>query len=159
MFGTLKKMQKYVSSSATRTQKIAARMAQKILRAKNRRKKALIIALKGNLGAGKTTFVRGFVQGIIKRKIQSPTFVLMKRFSIPSGVSKTFKTIFHIDAYRLKNAKAAGILRLKELADDPSALILIEWPERIQSALPRRRSTIYLSHTSFSKRIIKITGI
>jgi len=70
----------FLSKSVKKTQRIAADLAQKIIKTK----KSAVIALEGELGAGKTVFVKGFAKALgIKSKIKSPTFVLMKKYKVP----------------------------------------------------------------------------
>lgn len=105
---------------------------------------ALVVALEGELGAGKTVFVRGFTQGLgIKKTITSPTFVLMKRFPIGGGFYKNF---FHIDAYRLKNGKIPLELGLKEIIRDPKNIVAVEWASRIKKCLGGNVLRIFLEH-------------
>jgi tRNA threonylcarbamoyladenosine biosynthesis protein TsaE len=104
-----------------------------------RRKRALVIALQGDLGAGKTTFTQGFARGLgIKRRMASPTFIIMRRFALP----RSSGNIYHIDAYRLKKLDSLEVLGFKEILADPKNVILIEWPEKIKKILPRQ--TIWL---------------
>ena len=150
-------MTRYLSKSATETKAIAARLARKIFSSKKPLKNAVVIVLKGELGAGKTTFAQGFIGACVTRKkVQSPTFVLVKRFLISKKHSLPLRNIFHIDAYRLKNGKEAMPLRLHELFSDPTALILIEWPERIFSVIPKKHTRITLSHKTARERTISI---
>ncbi|MEK7636580.1 MAG: tRNA (adenosine(37)-N6)-threonylcarbamoyltransferase complex ATPase subunit type 1 TsaE [Patescibacteria group bacterium] len=159
-------MTRSISKRTAETKAIAARLARKIFFSagggsasggKKPSENAVVIVLKGDLGAGKTTFARGFIGACITRKkVQSPTFVLMKRFPISKKHSGVFRNIFHIDAYRLKNEKEATSLRLYELFSDPTALILIEWPERIFSIIPKKHTRVLFSHKTPRERIINI---
>ncbi len=152
-------MIRYISKRTTKTKEIAARLARKILSSKKPLKNAVVVALKGELGAGKTTFAKGFIGACsIRKKVQSPTFVLMKRFSISKKRSRIFRNIFHIDAYRLKNEKEAIPLRLHELFSDSTALILIEWPERIFSIIPKKHTRVSFFHKTARERVITISG-
>jgi tRNA threonylcarbamoyladenosine biosynthesis protein TsaE len=104
--------------------------------------KALLVELSGNLGAGKTTFTQELARQLkIKEKITSPTFVLMKKYSIDFG---QFKTLVHIDAYRVENSEEISILNFPELLSNPENLILLEWPEKIADILPEEKITITL---------------
>lgn len=91
-----------------------------------------VVCLYGDLGAGKTTLVQGIARGLgIKKRVNSPTFVLIRQY----------KNIYHVDLYRLESAKELG---LEELWENPSNIILIEWPEIIESILPKNHWKIYL---------------
>jgi tRNA threonylcarbamoyladenosine biosynthesis protein TsaE len=110
------------------------------------RKKALVFALRGDLGAGKTTFAQGFLKGLgFKKRAPSPTFVLIRRHSLKkrslgkrsrrSG-RKVFTDVFHVDAYRLKKPGHLAALGFKEILADPRHIVLIEWPERVARIVP-----------------------
>ena len=98
--------------------------------ARIKKKNALILALSGNLGSGKTTFIQGFLRAAgIRRKITSPTFVLIKNYKIQT---ENYKRVYHIDCYRIKKSKELLDLGLKEILNNPENIVLIEWPERIK---------------------------
>jgi|SRR3989344_5733756 len=122
---------KYISYSDIETKQIAENFA------KNR--KSNIIALIGELGAGKTTFTQGFAKGLgIKDRIISPTFVLVRQHKIPNS-----KGIFyHIDLYRLENPKDLKELGITEFWSNPENIVLIEWAEKIKDLLPKNITRI-----------------
>ena len=126
-----------VTKSAEETKKVAKLFAKDIIGEFQVGKKATIIALVGNLGAGKTTFTQGFAEGLgIKEKIHSPTFVILKEYKI---TSEKFKYFYHIDCYRLKNEKDAKTIDLEEIIKNPENLVLIEWAERVKKILPKKQ--------------------
>ncbi len=117
----------YTTKSFQDTQKIGQDLAKEILNLP-KQKHAIILCLSGNLGGGKTTFMQGFAQGLgIKEKILSPTFVIMKKFN----------NFYHIDCYRLNSDEDAVELGLKEIINNPQNIVAIEWPEKIESLLPK----------------------
>lgn len=102
---------------------------------------ATIIGLKGNLGAGKTTFTQNLAQVLnIEEKINSPTFVIEKIYEI-SG-NENFDKLIHIDAYRLESGKELEALNWQEISADPKNIIILEWPEKVQDILPENLPTI-----------------
>ena len=77
--------QEYLTNSFTQTKKLGEKLAKEILNFPLK-KKAVALALIGDLGGGKTTFLQGFARGLgVKGKILSPTFVIMKKFQVPSS--------------------------------------------------------------------------
>lgn len=103
---------------------------------------AITVWLIGDLGAGKTTFVQNLAKEMeVEEDIQSPTYVLMKSYSVPnnrtqSGAKRRFNRLVHIDAYRLNDSAELAALKPAEFLQDPQTLVLIEWPERVAKALP-----------------------
>lgn len=111
---------------------------------------ATVVALQGDLGAGKTTFTQGFAHTLgIKRRLISPTFVIMRRYPIRAGgatIRAKFKNLYHIDAYRFKKADALEALGFHEILEDPAAIVLIEWPENVKKLLPRGTTWLKFRH-------------
>lgn len=95
---------------------------------------AVVVALQGELGAGKTTFVQALAKVLgIAGAVQSPTYVLMKRYQTAHPV---FRTLVHVDAYRLEKPEEFEALKPETFLNDPTSLVCIEWPERVlQTAL------------------------
>jgi len=110
-------------------------IAQKVLSGCTTEDSAQVIALTGDLGAGKTAFVKELAKLLgITHEITSPTFVIMKSYEISSHAF--FKTLVHIDAYRIESDDEMRVLKPNELLQDPTNLICIEWPEKIENVLP-----------------------
>lgn len=95
---------------------------------------ALLVALSGELGAGKTSFTQGMADALgIEEPITSPTFVLEKVYELDG---QPFERLVHIDAYRLEGDTSLAPLGFDELYADPMNLIVFEWPERVGEQLP-----------------------
>jgi len=140
-----------------------------------KRKRALIVALKGDLGSGKTTFTQGVAKALgIKQKITSPTFVIMKKYKISlrsSVVSSQKKlknlktqdlilnTLVHIDAYRLKIGEDLKVLGWSEIIKNPKNIVLIEWPENVKEAMPKKYVKVEFKHNGGDERKINIKNI
>lgn len=138
-------MKQYITHSEKETRDLAAKLAKNFQR---------IIALSGELGAGKTTFVQGFAKGLgIKEKIISPTFVLIRQHKIP----RTKKALYHIDLYRLNNPNQFKLLGLEELFQNPNAIVLIEWADKIRGDLAENTTWIYLEAVNNTQRKITIS--
>jgi tRNA threonylcarbamoyladenosine biosynthesis protein TsaE len=94
-----------------------------------------IIALKGDLGAGKTTFARGFIRERgSKEEVPSPTFTMVQVYELEPAA------IWHFDLYRLKSADEAWELGIEDAFSE--GISLIEWPERLGALLPQHRLEI-----------------
>lgn len=91
-----------------------------------------VIALHGNLGAGKTVFARGFARGLgITQPVSSPTFTLVQEYPLENG-----KWLYHLDMYRIDDYRAALAFGVDEYFDDKDAVVLVEWAERVAEILP-----------------------
>ena len=130
-----------LTKNQNKTKKAGENLAKKILK-EPIRKKALVLALEGDLGGGKTTFLQGFAKGLgVKSRILSPTFVLMKRFPIQKRNSG-FKNFYHFDCYRIRDQKDLSSLGFKKIISEPSNIVAIEWAERVKKALPSDSSIL-----------------
>ena len=134
----------YVTKNSQATREFAKKIAKKILSNFTASKKATVIALEGDLGGGKTTFLQGFARGLgIKERITSPTFVILKSFKIGKGKkSKTknlikYEKLYHFDCYRINKIKDVLDLGLQEIISNPKNIVAIEWSERVEKALPK----------------------
>lgn len=117
-------------------------------------RESLVIALRGDLGAGKTTFTQEFGRYVgVTEPITSPTFTIMKQYELEHEL---FDVLIHIDAYRLESEEEAKPIRLKEVFSTPRAIICVEWPERIPSYIPKAAILITLSITDSEKRFVEV---
>ena len=144
----------FLSKSPKETQKSAEVLAKEIVRKASQKRTAFVLGLEGELGTGKTTFVKGFAKALgVKHKIASPTFVLMKNYSLKL---KAYSNLCHIDAYRLKDHKDLIKLGIKETFSDPQNLILIEWSDRVKKILPKNYLKIHIDHIDEKTRKIYV---
>jgi tRNA threonylcarbamoyladenosine biosynthesis protein TsaE len=98
-----------------------------------------IIALKGDLGAGKTSFARAFIRSRGgEEEVPSPTFTLVQIYELAEAA------VWHLDLYRLKSAEEAWELGIEDAFSE--GISLIEWPERLEALLPQRRLQITLQY-------------
>lgn len=149
-----------LSHSRKDTEKIAHALAKELRPSGDR---AIVLALEGNLGAGKTTFVQALSCALgIRERVLSPTFVLMKVYAIPCRMPhvtcrKKIQHLVHIDCYHLDSKKALSHLGLKEIFKDPDALVVIEWADHIRTILPKHTRWIQFKHgKSLHERIVTI---
>lgn len=110
-----------------------------------------IIGLEGELGAGKTTLIKGIARGLgVKKSITSPTFVLMKVYKIADlrgwqadkGGYK-IKRFVHVDAYRIRNEKDLVLIGIEEYLGDKKTVVVIEWADKVKKLL-RGRGVIWI---------------
>jgi tRNA threonylcarbamoyladenosine biosynthesis protein TsaE len=114
-----------------------------------------VIALQGDLGAGKTTFVQGIAQGWGSLdSVSSPTFILVNIYRGANHSNRdTLSLLFHMDAYRLDSAPEAEELDLDSML--AQGALLIEWPERMDGLIPNERLWIKFEHMDEEEREMK----
>lgn len=118
-------MNETVTHAPHETQAIAAGIAERL--GAMARTKAAIVTLRGDLGAGKTTFTQGLLAALgVTEYVTSPTFTLVQRYPLSTH---GFANAYHIDAYRLEGAADLDSLDLAGPLQDPSSLVIVEWPE------------------------------
>lgn len=117
-----------------------------------------VVALYGELGSGKTTFVQAVAKALgIRKQIVSPSFILVRSYEIPkNNTSKSAGRLVHIDLYRLESADDLRSVDLSELASDSGSLVMIEWAQRAKRVLPEKRIDIHMVYKRESEREITI---
>jgi tRNA threonylcarbamoyladenosine biosynthesis protein TsaE len=144
-------MKRFLTKSEKETEKLGEKIGKKILKGKLD-KTAKILALEGDLGGGKTTFLKGFAKGLgIREKILSPTFILFRKFQIPNS---KFQNFYHIDCYRIEKEKEILNLGFREIIKDPQNIVAIEWADKIKKILPKK--VIKIKFKIFGKKERKI---
>jgi tRNA threonylcarbamoyladenosine biosynthesis protein TsaE len=94
----------------------------------------ITLALVGDLGAGKTTFVQTLARRMgVTETVTSPTFVIMRRYAT---TDETFTSLIHIDAYRLESVDELRVLGFEALGTEKGTMMCIEWPERVGTVPP-----------------------
>ena len=108
------------------------------------------VALTGDLGAGKTHFVRGLVEGWGgSEAATSPTFTLVHEYPTPRG------PVYHLDLYRARTGEEVWTAAHDEL-EDPHGLVVIEWADRFPSLLPPTAVSVAIRHAGEGRREITI---
>ena len=109
-----------------------------------------VIALNGELGAGKTSFARAFIRARgADEDVPSPTFTLAQAYELPDA------TVWHFDCYRLRDPEEAWELGIEDAFRE--GISLIEWPERLGYLLPSRRMEVrFLPGASPQARVAEI---
>jgi tRNA threonylcarbamoyladenosine biosynthesis protein TsaE len=137
----------FVSHSADETielgRKVAARM-----------RAPMLVLLRGDLGAGKTTMVKGIAEAFeaaSQENVTSPTFTLIHEYRGPDV------SVYHIDLYRIETERELATLGLDEILNDPQNVVLIEWGERFPRLVRERDMEIAIERTAEEERKITVT--
>jgi tRNA threonylcarbamoyladenosine biosynthesis protein TsaE len=114
------------------------------------------LGLYGELGAGKTTFMKYFARFFgIEETIQSPTFVIEKIYKLEN---QDFDHLVHIDAYRLEDSNELEILGWSDIVKNPRNIVCIEWADRVETLLPKEKIVLRFSHHDEESRMIDFHG-
>jgi tRNA threonylcarbamoyladenosine biosynthesis protein TsaE len=134
----------HLSDSVEQTEAIAAALATQLQGGE-------CLALHGDLGAGKTQFVRGLVRGLggNARAVSSPTFVLLNVYDTGR------LAVYHLDAYRVGGAEDFEALGFAELLEQ-GGVVVVEWPERVSELLPGRRIDVHITAIAEGRRRLEI---
>lgn len=101
-----------------------------------------VLALEGDLGAGKTVFAKGVAAGLgCEEVVNSPTFVIMKIYFLAGSIGK-IKELCHVDTYRLSSPEEVINIGIKDYLNKPESVVVVEWPEKIKEILPN--STVFV---------------
>lgn len=112
---------------------------------------AHVLALSGDLGAGKTTLVQAIARTLgVREMLTSPTFVIQKSYETTDPL---FKKLVHIDAYRIEDIEELRVLGFAELVADADALIVVEWAERVAALIPPDAVKLSLAHEENGRSI------
>ena len=132
----------FITNNAEETMELGKQIANVV-------KNGSVFCLTGDLGAGKTTLVRGIAKALnIKSVVQSPTFNIMKIYF--DGI----KPLIHIDAYRLADINTD--IGLDEYIGYETGLTVIEWPDFIKELIPENSSTINIINLGENQRRITV---
>jgi len=140
--------QEYVSNSADETIELGRKLAQELQPPK-------LVLLRGDLGAGKTTMVKGIAEAFeaaSQDDVTSPTFTLIHEYR---GAEVS---VYHIDLYRIETERELATLGLEELISDERNLVLIEWGEKFPRLVKERDLEIAIERTAEDTRRVVVTG-
>jgi tRNA threonylcarbamoyladenosine biosynthesis protein TsaE len=137
----------YVTHSAEETVALGRKLAPAL-------KSARMVILRGDLGAGKTTLVKGIAEGLraaSQDDVTSPTFTLVHEFRGPEV------NLFHVDLYRIDSLRELDTLGLDELFAEDGNLVLLEWGEKFPRFVKERDLEICLERLGDQERKIKVS--
>lgn len=135
-------MPETVTSSPEETEALGAGLASRLARGD-------VVTIAGELGTGKTTFVRGACAALgVRERVTSPTYTIGHRYHAAGG------EVSHLDLYRFAGMSAAEWGDLEPYFDD--AIAFVEWPEAGEGALPAPRYRVRLRHAGRERRVVAI---
>lgn len=118
---------------------------------KEKKNRARVVGLQGELGSGKTTFVQALAGELgVRELVMSPTYMIVHVYAIEHPL---FKKLVHVDAYRL-NSEEKDTIGWAEYSDNPQNLIFVEWPERLPGGMPQGAKSIRFTVTGVDTRDI-----
>jgi tRNA threonylcarbamoyladenosine biosynthesis protein TsaE len=108
-----------------------------------------VVVLRGPLGAGKTTLVKGWLAALgaaREEEVTSPTFTLVHEYQAAKG------RVYHLDLYRLETEREVAALGMEEMAEEPGSVVLVEWGEKFASVLERADAEVAMDHLEGDER-------
>lgn len=146
-------MQKFITKSEKQTLALGRKLVRYF-------KGGEIIGLIGELGAGKTVLIKGMAKQLnIKKTITSPTFVLMKVYSINNKQS-IIENLVHVDAYRLNSGQDLIEIGLEDWLGKSNTITAIEWADRVKDILPKSKIIVKIKFgKKQNEREIKISNL
>lgn len=140
---------KFTTHSAQETQRLAKKILKQ-LQGKN------TVALYGQLGSGKTTFIQGLAKALgIKKRLVSPTYILMRSYPISHNLS--YNSMLHLDLYRVSSAADLKSIDFEELIKDKNNLVVVEWAEKLNANQIKNSLKLKFKIISQNRRQITIT--
>ena len=136
------------------TQQAARQLAETVLSGDKNRKGALVFALYGDLGSGKTSFTQGIGSALgVVEPVISPTFIIERVYAISKN---EFKRFIHIDCYRFKESSEIEVLGWREMIKNPENIIVVEWADKVKGIIPKDAIKIYFKHISEGERQLAV---
>jgi tRNA threonylcarbamoyladenosine biosynthesis protein TsaE len=138
-------MKTFTTHSAEETTELGRKLAAAL-------RPGSVVLLRGELGAGKTTLVKGIAEGFNAAEagsVTSPTFTLIHEYRGPNVV------LYHIDLYRIDTQRELDTLALDDLTG-PNSILLIEWGDKFERFVCERDAEIAMEHAGGDERVIKI---
>jgi len=134
-------MKTYITKSAEETAKLGQNIGKTV-------KNSTLIALYGDLGSGKTTFVQGLAKGLgISKRLISPTFIILRTYQITiSNKQIAISNFYHVDLYRTQSGDDIRGIGLDEIIKNNQDIIAVEWAEKLGEFLPDKRIDIHFKH-------------
>ncbi len=144
-----------ITTSPEETKWLAGTLLKEWLNLNKNKNSNWLVCLYGDLGGGKTTFVKGMAEKLgIKETVNSPTFVIMKKYISANAAYKKY-ALYHFDCYRISDCNEILDLGWEEIIGGENNIIVIEWPEKIEDILPKNKLRIKFEFIGENLRGIK----
>jgi tRNA threonylcarbamoyladenosine biosynthesis protein TsaE len=142
----------FITNNFEETQKLGKDFAEIL-------EKGDVVCLYGDLGSGKTTFVQGLAVGLgIKKRIISPTFVIVRSYKIRiNDEGLRIDNFYHIDLYRTNSERDIEGLGIEEIINNKNNIVVIEWAEKLKNQMPAKRIDVNFFYENESKRKINFS--
>jgi len=128
-----------ITNDSEETKEFAKMLCQQWLKINKTKNSNWLVCLYGDLGGGKTIFSQGIGEELsVKEIVNSPTFLIMKKYLSGKKTNKKY-TLYHFDCYRITDAQEILDLGWEDIISGENNIILVEWPERIETILPEAR--------------------
>lgn len=148
-------MKTIVTQSEEETRTFGERLARTLK--EKRYMRSYVLALTGELGAGKTSFSKGFAKGLgVKKPITSPTFLIVRSYRIKEKRRVPWNMLYHIDCYRLSGPEDLDSIDWEGIISHPFHIVLVEWAEKVRGKIPGDAIWISFRVGSPNKRNITI---
>lgn len=149
--------QKFKTVSEKGLDQLARGTAVRLSQLAQKKQRATLVVLSGDLGSGKTTFTKYLARAFgITHKVHSPTFIFVHEYHFPKSHTR-FSKFIHVDAYRMETKRDVAVTGIREYLKDPKNLVIIEWGERISKWISKPDLTIKFSHHTPKSRKIWIS--
>jgi tRNA threonylcarbamoyladenosine biosynthesis protein TsaE len=137
----------YISKSPRKTWAIGREIASRMV-------SGGALCLYGELGAGKTTFVHGFIDYFLPgKRVISPTFIIVRHYPVSH---RQIKNIYHVDLYRIAKENEISTLGVSEWINRSDSLVLIEWAQKLGDLLPKKRIDVRFEIKTEKERVIEL---
>jgi len=119
-----------------------------------------IFAFNGDMGAGKTTFISALCRQLgVNDPVSSPTFAIINEYKFKTSQTLSFKTIYHMDWYRIKNHAEAIGAGIEDCLNQPNSICLIEWPEKAPGIISKPFVQVNIQVLSETERMMQLSLI
>lgn len=142
----------YTTNNPEQTQRTACEIIEMLIEQNVR-----VVGLYGDLGAGKTQFVKGVARCLgVEQVVNSPTFLIMKKY--PTN-RPNIPFLYHFDCYRIESTHEMSLFNFNDIIQKNNSLVLVEWADKIENLLPQSTAKIQFEVTGEKERKLRVGGV